>query len=351
MQYCQNCTIVVRFAQQLVQIQPSWRDSKKGSRVSLVQGFKSQHLTKLHESFQLRMVASSYDRGWMDLNCALSLGRINGWAHWNSPNVFLSILISGNATIEWKQHSVVRTRSWTSGNCCLFSAHQTHLVHCEGSILVLNVCIEPCHLREFMVFRTGCIHDECPVSTSVAFEDADLTHLAELLHADLISASPANPAQQSLLTNALSDYLWRRSELVRTCPVCFRSCRSTPDCSRRNTIRQMMQAISIMTTRFADQELVNGVIAAEIGMDPFQFCRAFHSSMRTSPHQFLIGQRVNHAMHLLSSTHHSAAEIALDCGFSSQSHLSSTFRRVLHTTPASYRRNTQTPSVRNRGTG
>ena len=317
--------------------------------MSVVRGFQSQLLTRLHESSQLKMVASSYDRGWKDFNSVLSLGRINGWAHWNSPEILLSVLMSGNATIEWKQGSVVRTRSWRSGNCCLFSANENQLVRCDGNILVLNVCIDPRYLRKSVISRSGCSHDKIPVGTSVAFEDADLTNLAELLRADLTSAVPANPAQQTLLTNALSDYLWRRSELVRTCPACFRSSKSTPDCSLRNTIRQMMQAISIMTTRFGEQALVNAVIAGEIGMDPFQFARAFRNSMGTTPHQFLIEQRVSHARHLLTNTQHSAAEIALDCGFSSQSHLSSTFRRLAHTTPMAYRRNTQMPSDRNRG--
>lgn len=66
--------------------------------------------------------------------------------------------------------------------------------------------------------------------------------------------------------------------------------------------------------------------------------RIFSSELGMPPHQYLMRLRVEKAKKLLAKTSMSIAEIAYDCGFSHQEHLSRLFRRFTDSTPASYRR-------------
>jgi AraC family transcriptional regulator len=79
-------------------------------------------------------------------------------------------------------------------------------------------------------------------------------------------------------------------------------------------------------------------MAAEVELSPLYLVRAFRSTVGKSPHQYVVGRRVEHARRLLAGTDLPIAEIALAAGFSSQSHLSNWFRRMVGVSPAQYRK-------------
>lgn len=79
-------------------------------------------------------------------------------------------------------------------------------------------------------------------------------------------------------------------------------------------------------------------LAAEVNLSPLYFARAFRSAVGTSPHQYIVARRVEHARQLLAGTTIPIAEISLASGFSSQSHLSNWFRRIIGVSPAVYRK-------------
>jgi AraC family transcriptional regulator len=61
------------------------------------------------------------------------------------------------------------------------------------------------------------------------------------------------------------------------------------------------------------------------------------TSIGISPYQYLLQQRVERAKQLLKQTNQPIVEIALDCGFSSHSHLSKQFRQLAGMTPKAFR--------------
>jgi AraC family transcriptional regulator len=79
-------------------------------------------------------------------------------------------------------------------------------------------------------------------------------------------------------------------------------------------------------------------LAAEVNLSPLYLVRAFRSAVGQSPHQYVVARRVEHARRLLAGTALPIAEISLASGFSSQSHLSSWFRRLVGVSPAAYRK-------------
>lgn len=79
-------------------------------------------------------------------------------------------------------------------------------------------------------------------------------------------------------------------------------------------------------------------IAQAVGLSPSQLARIFKACYGSPPHRYLVTMRVEHAKRLLKSSGLPIAEIALECGFSHQEHLTHQFRRACGTTPAAYRR-------------
>jgi AraC family transcriptional regulator len=67
------------------------------------------------------------------------------------------------------------------------------------------------------------------------------------------------------------------------------------------------------------------------------FARKFRAATGISPYAYVITRRVERACWLLRETSLSISEIALTSGFSSQSHFTTTFRRIRGVTPQVYR--------------
>lgn len=89
-------------------------------------------------------------------------------------------------------------------------------------------------------------------------------------------------------------------------------------------------------------DLSLGAIAAEAGVSPHHFVRVFKAATGTTPHRYVLDRRVERSRQLLSDTDLSLAEVAFRCGFSSQSHMTAVFRRLVGVTPAKYRIDTTT---------
>jgi AraC-like DNA-binding protein len=78
---------------------------------------------------------------------------------------------------------------------------------------------------------------------------------------------------------------------------------------------------------------------AEIaGLSRCHFARAFKQSAGTAPHAYLMQRRLERAERLMAETDLSLCQVALDSGFSDQSHFSSCFRKHFGESPRSFRR-------------
>jgi AraC family transcriptional regulator len=67
------------------------------------------------------------------------------------------------------------------------------------------------------------------------------------------------------------------------------------------------------------------------------FRRLFQEAMGAPPHRYILAARLEQARKLLTTTTLPISRIAGDCGFSSQSHLTASFRAAHAATPAQYR--------------
>lgn len=79
-------------------------------------------------------------------------------------------------------------------------------------------------------------------------------------------------------------------------------------------------------------------LAETVGLSKYYFSRRFKQRTGQPPYQFVIYERVRAARRRLRETTQPIAQIALETGFSSQSHLTRTFKRHVGATPGRYRR-------------
>ena len=68
------------------------------------------------------------------------------------------------------------------------------------------------------------------------------------------------------------------------------------------------------------------------------FKKEFKRIFKTSPHHWIIGQRLARAKIMLSSTSRTVSEIGAECGFANISHFIKLFKQRYDCTPAAYRR-------------
>lgn len=79
-------------------------------------------------------------------------------------------------------------------------------------------------------------------------------------------------------------------------------------------------------------------LSAACGISARHFTRAFKTSTGIPPHRWLLRRRVERAQILLRDSKLDISQIALDCGFSDQSHLTRVFHTATQSTPACWRR-------------
>ena len=87
-----------------------------------------------------------------------------------------------------------------------------------------------------------------------------------------------------------------------------------------------------------DGDLAIQKLASLAGVSAHQLSRVFKNMVGESPHNYVVQRRTDAARQLLDQGNYSLADIAFATGFSSQSHMTTVFKKVLGATPAAIRR-------------
>lgn len=77
-------------------------------------------------------------------------------------------------------------------------------------------------------------------------------------------------------------------------------------------------------------------LSQEVGMSVHHFSRLFKQSLGCSPYQYVLKCRIERAKRLLLQRQLSIAEVAIAVGFSSQSHFTQHFKRLIGATPKQF---------------
>jgi AraC family transcriptional regulator len=157
--------------------------------------------------------------------------------------------------------------------------------------------------------------------------DPVLSHLAQALMHEARNSFQNGSLFSDSIATALGHHLWKRypSSASRVkdvvggmSPVSLRRC------------VEYLNANLDRDVRLAD-------LAQEAGMSRTHLIRTFRKSTGKTPHQFILGQRVEQAKAQMRQGVHSLTEIALATGFANQHHLARVFRRITGMTPSQFR--------------
>jgi AraC-like DNA-binding protein len=92
---------------------------------------------------------------------------------------------------------------------------------------------------------------------------------------------------------------------------------------------------------FVDEHLSEPIgladIASSAGLTRMHFASQFRRATGMRPHEYLLRRRIDHAQHLLRESKHNVLDVALSCGFRSQAHFTTVFKRLVGDTPYCWR--------------
>jgi AraC family transcriptional regulator len=103
------------------------------------------------------------------------------------------------------------------------------------------------------------------------------------------------------------------------------------------TARQIKRAKEILAGNL-DGRVPLKEVARECGLSVSHFSRSFRRSVGAAPHNWLLTRRVDAAKEKLRDGRLSLLNVALDCGFADQSHLTRVFTRMVGVSPGAWRR-------------
>ena len=122
-------------------------------------------------------------------------------------------------------------------------------------------------------------------------------------------------------------------------PIDKSSQASQDDLGRTRLLPWQVRLIAEYIERHIDQRLLVGDLCKIINLTKSHFARTFKQTFRLPPHVYIMRRRIERASKLMMETDARLTEIALNCGFSDQAHLSRQFRRYTAVTPTAWRRN------------
>lgn len=129
--------------------------------------------------------------------------------------------------------------------------------------------------------------------------------------------------------------------------VCLSLLATTPDLgflqAKTATTRRQAELIddtkALLLRRFGESLSLNEVARA-VGMSPFHLARLFRRQTGFSLHGYRTRTRLLHALDRLEDARGALTDLALELGFSSQSHFTDTFRRAFGVPPGALARST-----------
>ncbi len=232
-------------------------------------------------------------------------------------HAMLSITMLLHGDFEERYQSNFRPNTCVKGSLLIRPAGEIH----ENSLgnkggRTLSIELDPAHFEKYGSSIAGL--QSLTLLRESAFLDIGVAMSCELRHTDQAAA---------LALESLGLELLARLIRVRE----FRAAAgSAPPWLGR--------ARDSIADRCCESSLRLADLAAEAGVHPVYLARAFRRAYSVSPGEYLRRIRVERARQRVVNSHDSLACIAMDCGFSDQSHFARAFRKRFGVTPAYLRR-------------
>jgi AraC family transcriptional regulator len=239
-----------------------------------------------------------------------------------APTHLVILHLNGPVTVRRGQGTGTRSRPVPAGGLFLQPAGRDLAVELGGPLDTVHVYLTDEALQDANDGRAVELSEELGATDPLAEQ------VVLALEGTVRSWEPSARTYVDHLTQMLAAQLVRRHG---SRPAAPRPVRTGLSDRRFAAVRELMEQRLAEPLPIAD-------LAAAVSLSPSQFTRQFRASTGQSPHQFLLRLRLDQACRLLRTGSAPIGEVAVDCGFSHQEHLTRVMRARLGTTPAALRR-------------
>lgn len=167
--------------------------------------------------------------------------------------------------------------------------------------------------------------DGVPVDS--AAQDARLSSLLYALERERMHGYPAGRLFVDGIEQALAAILVRYEGIARRASQVYKGGLAP---YRMKRVMEFIQA-------HIEEEITLNELARDVGLSPSHFSSLFRKTAGTTPHQFVLHCRIQHAKSLLAQSGHSILDVALASGFRTHQHFSRMFHRLVGVPPRAYR--------------
>ena len=101
--------------------------------------------------------------------------------------------------------------------------------------------------------------------------------------------------------------------------------------------RERLQRVRDYVEAHLDDRMTLADLAGVACLSPYHFSRSFKQAVGVGPQRYIMQRRIERAKTLMRRTSQPLASIALEVGFTDQSHLTQVFRRATGVTPGRFR--------------
>jgi AraC family transcriptional regulator len=158
-------------------------------------------------------------------------------------------------------------------------------------------------------------------------QDPLLLQLGLTLKAELEQGCPGGKLYIDSITQLISVHLLKTYSKLRPLVKSY----SNPLPNR--TLQSVIEYIQA----HLDRDIPLTELAQIARVSHYYFCTLFKKSTGVSPHRYILQQRIERAKKLLKYSQHTIVDIALQCGFTNQSHFTKRFHEMTGSTPKAYR--------------
>ena len=215
------------------------------------------------------------------------------------------------------------------GDFYLYPAGISGFTRWQSEDETLHIAIEPSFLNRLAIDAECSNLGTLELLPTLKGNDRTFNNLVELILTELGDSDRGDKLYLESLSSLLGIHLLRRY------------CNIAPKTHQNSSglaPHQLREATDYIEAHLGC-DLSLDSIAAHTNMGRCYFAAQFKQSMGISPHQYVSQQRVEKAKQILhKASKLSIADVALECGFSSQSHLTKVFKQHLGKTPRAYQK-------------
>lgn len=290
--------------------------------------FKTEETHGVLQQFNASIGASSEGLGWSSAFASTQRERPFAGKFGAISDCLMVLNRSGPVDVVYRSDGRAVSRQVPRGGIFFLPAGR----ECDVSLLAPLDTIHIYLRAELFADRGGGQSiDHSDLAPMLGERDSILEHLASAIGEAVSNSLP----KSSLFVDPIAQAMASRFLAIngRCDPVQERLRRSNQLSNRQ------LQRIRDFVESNLDSDIRLNAMASACGLSTEYFVRSFKRSVGISPYQYVIGLRVERAKALLYQQTHSLSEIALECGFSHQEHMTRMFRRFTGQTPGRYRRN------------